>query len=150
MNPNGLLPDSDGLFDTDRVDMGYHYSPHIMFDLSLDPHKDSYTIGDNLKLLLDIETAPIQQTVDIYFVMLNPDNKILFGMDWVADMNPWITRFALPADLRFHDVTLLNIMIPNKKLAIEQAGTYTFAFTAFQSNSSNFLSNMSVVGIKIE
>ena len=91
--PQWLTTRTDGHFDTDRVDMGYHYNPHIMFNFSLDPEKESYTTGDNLKLLLNIETATIEQKADIYFLMINPENKIYFAMNWDTIANPLVLWF---------------------------------------------------------
>ncbi|MBU1627630.1 hypothetical protein KKB18_09710 [bacterium] len=129
---------------------GSSNNPHIMFDLSLEPHKDYYTIGDNIKLLLDIETAPVEQKADIYFVMLNPQNKIYFGMEWNDVVNSWITGFTLPSELSLNEVTLLNIIIPNEKPPIEKSGTYTFAFVAFVPGTIDFISNLSTISFDVE
>ncbi|MBU1627638.1 right-handed parallel beta-helix repeat-containing protein, partial [bacterium] len=148
--PQWLTTRTDGLFDTDRTDIGCHYNPHIMFDLSIDPSKDEFTSGDNMKLLLDVETASVPQIGDIYFVMLNPDNRLYFGMGWSTDAKPGVSEFTFPADLFIKDITLLNMTIPNTLPLIENKKTYTFAIAVTNTNSMNFKSNLPTVSFEVK
>ncbi|MBU1627608.1 hypothetical protein KKB18_09600, partial [bacterium] len=58
---------------------------------------------------------------------------------------PWIAGFKLPADLSISGIQILDIKIPSELPTIEEAGAYTFAFGAFVPNSSEFLSNLSII-----
>ena len=148
--PQCLTTRTDGLFDTDRCDMGYHYNPHIMFALRKDPEKENYTSEDNIKLLLDIETASLEQEVDIYFIMVNPSGETCFGMNWEHLVQPCFDGFTLPADLKVNDAVFLDITLPCSKPFIKDSGTYTFALAAFAPDTEDFLSNLAVVSFLIK
>jgi len=149
-NPQWLTTRTDGLFDTDRVDMGCHYNPHIEFKLNLDPDKQNFTSGDDLRLLLDIMTAPTPQTGDIYLIMLDPEGNTYFGMDWSQNIKPTASKYTLPDDLSVNDLTLLNVTIPCILPPINNNGMYSFAIAAFKTGTSEFISNLSTVGFEVE
>jgi hypothetical protein len=149
-DPKWTTTRTDGLLDTDTIDMGYHYQPNVVFDLKIDPVKVKFTSGENLKLYFGIETAPATTNVDIYFIMLHPDASTYFGMDWTTTGKPLLSNFTLPPDLSFKDVMLFDLTIPNALPPIGTLGKYTFAIGAFQPGTFNFLSNVGMVTFAVK
>ncbi|MBU1626651.1 right-handed parallel beta-helix repeat-containing protein, partial [bacterium] len=64
---------TDGVFDMDRLDMGYHYPPAVSFGLSITPEKESYVAGDTFYLLEDVKTANLPFPAELFFTMQSPD-----------------------------------------------------------------------------
>ena len=122
----------------------------IDFSLTLDPPLSQFASGDSFDILLGVKVPPKDETIDLYFVMLNPSNKIYFGFLW--DMNPAavLSNFTLPANFTLTDATLLNITIPNDTPPISDPGTYTFAIGATDPGTFDFISNIPTVSFDVQ
>ena len=143
---------TDGLPDQNVVDIGYHYSPLLKVDFSLNtfPKKDSYTTNDNFNLLLDIKTGELTESSDVYLVMLNPSGEFFSALDWFFELKPLLVDFDFPQNISLYGITLLNITIPNSKPSLQTPGTYTFAIAAFETGTAELFSNLSIISFEIE
>jgi hypothetical protein len=140
----------DGIFDSGRIDMGYHYPPLVQFELGIEPEKESFKDGALLKILLNIDTAPAKTDVDVYFLMLDPQDKIYSFPAWNMELQPAIENITLPENLSLHDYSFLEITLPSEKPPIKEAGTYTFAILAAKAGTMTPISNLSTVSFKVE
>ena len=141
-DPKWRTTRTDGVLDGNHVDMGYHYPPHIVFDLKLDPPKLGFAKGDSLKVLLDLDTAHESVVVDFYFVMLDPLNMAWSGLSWVNGLAPMATGIELPPDYSLENLQLLNIEIPSFEPLVFYSGQHIFAFAAMQAGTADFISNL--------
>lgn len=139
---------TDGIFDTDRIDMGFHYQPHVRLGLNIFPHKTSFSDGDNLQILLDIETAHVDQVVNFYIIMKNPAGEISSGMLWEPGVAPAVNDVAVLGGLDLSNLLLLDISLPSDTPEIKQQGFYEFYVVAVSAGSVDFLSNIATVSFK--
>ena len=143
---------TDGVFDIDRIDMGYHYPPHVQFELVIEPEKDSFQDGDKINVTADLITAPYggDMLVDLYFVLIDPKDNIYSYPEWEMGIKPVLENFPLPPNLSFNDIQLLDLNIPNSLPPIETSGKFTFAIGAFKAGTSDPVSNIAVNFFSVE
>jgi hypothetical protein len=122
----------------------------LEFGLKLDPEKTSYSNGNKIKLLVDIQSPSNPINVDLYFVMLNPANTAYFGMDWNTTPKSLLNNFTVPANLSIAGAPLLEITIPNSKPPIGTTGTYIFAIGAAEHGTVNFISNIAIASFEVK
>jgi predicted outer membrane repeat protein len=140
--PTDYINRTDGVVDTGRVDMGYHYQPHVRFGLALDPVKANYTNGDNITLNFDVATAPVVTKVNIYLIMVDPDGNIYSALAWNKGLLPLVEGLSVPKDLDIEGATIANFVLPSTKPPISKAGTYTFYMAALKPGTVDFISNI--------
>ncbi|MBU1628396.1 hypothetical protein KKB18_13590 [bacterium] len=143
---------TDGIFDTDRIDMGYHYSPHVQFEFGIDPERESFKAGDKIKITTDLITAPYRDNllVDLYFVMNDPENNIYSYPTWEKVLQPSFLNLPLPGNLSQEEIVLLEMTLPMEKPPIRLHGEYTFAIVAVMAGMMEPISNLSAVSIEVE
>jgi len=135
---------TDGVFDKDTVDMGFHYPPLIRFNLYAEPMRTSFKYYDSIKLYLDIRKVAPARTVDLYFFMEDPADSFVSGFSWTEGINPVLTNVPLPETMNIKDLLLLEINIPNANPPIMYPGTYKFYFEAVDSVTKELISNVSI------
>ena len=109
-----------------------------------------FSDGDKITLTIDLKTPPAETITDIYLALLNPYDKLYFGLEWSTKINPTISNFALRPDFNQSDITLMEFDIPTEKPPISYLGTYTFAIVAAKHDTMDFISNISTVSFTIE
>jgi len=133
---------TDGVLDSGRGDMGYHYIPHVYFELWMD-NFNTGAFGDfGFGPRLDLITAPLTPKVDIYFIMQTPSGEYFSGMDWEKGVKPFVTSIALPAGLDIDDDLLFTFKPPCDKPPVSDTGTYTFYVGAVKPGTVDFISNI--------
>jgi len=141
---------TDGIFDIDDMDMGYHYPPHVQFGLSLEPEEGSYTNGDELTLLLDLKTAPAQVDADIYLLLLDPAGKFYSAPSWKEGPAPLVRNYPLPASLDLEDIEVVTFDIPSASPPIMMPGKYAFYIAALAPGTADFLSEIASAEFNVE
>jgi hypothetical protein len=141
---------TDGLFDAGKPDMGFHYSPHVQFGLGIEPFKWWYKDGDSIDITLDLATAPVQVTVDIYFIMLDPDGSIFSGLSWEKSLQPLVTGFKLPAELCIEGTSLVTFTLPGEKPPVGKSGEYSLYIGALKPGTTDFISNLGLATLKVQ
>jgi len=150
-NPGQYTTRIDGIFDEGVTDMGYHHQPHVRFALYAEPSQPTYSLGEDLQILLDVKTAkssPI--TCDLYFVMLNPANTIYFGTGWGLTPSAVANNLPLTGNMNILRAPVMTLAIPNTFPPIASPGDYTFAIGATQPGTLNFISNIATVGLTVQ
>jgi hypothetical protein len=152
-----LTTRSDGAFDTNTIDMGFHYPPNVIFDLKITSLNFLFYPGDRAEILVNLKTSPkgLGENVDIYFVMINPRGSVYSGMGWDLGLKPLMRNVFFPADLSINDVLLFDKTMPCDKPPIpfnhDQTGqgSYKFAIGAVKSGTGEFVSNIDTVEVYI-
>jgi hypothetical protein len=141
---------TDGIFDKNLPDMGYHYEPHIQFVLSKSPNYYRVSTGNELQILLGIKTAPKNTTADVYLVMLDPQNQIWSGLQCTKGVTPLLRSFTFPANLSLKDIQLWSIKIPSDVPPITSTGKYTFCMMAVIPGTFEPISNQSIFELDVQ
>ena len=129
----------------------YSRSPEkIEFDLYIIPAQESYKESDNFMLNLDLRTPSTSTTSDLYFVMLDPANKLYFGVDWVTTPHEVSQNITLPGDFSLTGLSLMEITIPDSSPSISESGTYIFAIAAAKPGTIDWISNIATVSFMVE
>jgi hypothetical protein len=141
---------TDGIFDNNKKgDMGYHYQPHIMFNLHPCPKFD-FSVGENFKLLLNLDKVAPQRSIDLYFIMIDPDGRIYSGLSWKEELAPTAKNIHLPEFLNLDDAVILDGDLPFSNPPISISGKYTFAIAATLPETSDFISNIITTEINLK
>jgi hypothetical protein len=148
--PMDYITRTDGIVDTGRVDMGYHYQPHIQFGLEIDQLQASYTNGDNLRLKFDVTTAPVVTNANIYLIMVDPDGNFYSAMMWDKGLKPLVQNLAVPKDLNIEGAAIASFVLPSMKPPISKAGTYTFYLAALKPGTVDFISNVAMASFDMQ
>jgi predicted outer membrane repeat protein len=143
---------TDGFFDNDNIDMGYHYQPHIKFNLRIEPFKASYGSNDSIKILLDLDKVAPPSNIDIYLIMIEPNGIIFSGMDWSEDLKPALSSILLPSDISLKDIVIFENSIPVMEPPIntDTPGIYRLAIAAFISGSNELISNVEILSFELK
>jgi hypothetical protein len=141
---------TDGIFDTDTVDIGYHYQPHIWFGLDKTPVKDSYVAGDTLKLLESVKTAYNAFGMDIYFIMEDPTGALYYGLNWSINYHAALEGLIIFGGESLEDVSIMTISIPNENPPIMAPGDYTFSMYATKPGTDDLISEVAEVNFTVE
>jgi len=157
-NPEGIedfnhkdyITRCDGVVDTSTVDMGFHYIPHINFGLGVTPVKFAYKDGDDITLNLDLETASVDTTSDVYLLLMNPEGKFLPGMSWSPGLKPLVSGITLPADLAIESSPLFTFTLPDTNPPVDDPGWYTFYITALKPGTVDFISNIASSAFQVK
>jgi len=120
----------DSVLDHGRVDMGYHYDPNVVFDLSIISEYEFIKPGEEFGLALHFSTAPIENVVDLYFQMVNPNGEIFYGLGWREKIEPAISGLALAPNIDILLEPLLIFNVPSDSPPISEPGTYQFMIYA--------------------
>lgn len=136
----------DGIIDFDRVDMGYHYQPHIQFELDILTDRKILKAGDQFSLSLKVKTASVRNTVDLYFLLINPPGDEYSGLTWSKGKNPAAFGLIIPPDFNLDLENLLTFSIPSEFPDIEMPGTYKFVIYATLTGTDKFISNIDSEG----
>jgi hypothetical protein len=120
------------------------------FALHLNPEKTSFTNGDKIKALVDMQTPSNMVQADLYFVMINPANTLYFGMGWNTVAVPLLKNFTVPPNVSVKDLQLLELNIPNTLPVVGAPGTYIFAIGATEPGTINFVSNIASASFNVE
>jgi len=149
---DGRTNRTDGIFDRDRVDMGYYYAPTISFSLKLQPDKDFYESGDLIKVILDMETAPFtyNERVDIYVTYEDSSGSIYSGFDWISGERPALDGIMIPEGLILDDFTILERIVSTLNPPIREQGDYRLSISAYIAGTMDIISNISTVSFRIE
>jgi hypothetical protein len=150
LNMDRMTTRTDGIFDSGKVDMGFHYPPHIQPMLHTDQYKTTYRAGDSVDIMLDLITAPANINVDIYFAMMNPDGNLYTYPAWDDILKPLAVDIELPGDLDLGDINILSFSIPSEHPPIKEKGTYSLLIAVTKPATSDLLSEISSVSFKIE
>jgi hypothetical protein len=149
-SPYAYTTRTDGIFDKDITDIGYHFQPHVRLGLHIQPEQ-TFTTGDTLDLLFDVFTP--QTTAipcDVYFVMLDPSGKIFFAPSWNNVPGAVLSNVTLHADMSIGYAQLLSLSIPNTTPPVSAAGQYTFAIGTTKPGTLDFVSNIATVNITVQ
>ena len=156
-NHKKYITRADGVSDTGRVDMGYHYPFHIQFGLSIDvganggsPSKTPVSSGDELSLFFDITTAPEEITADIFLILLDPDGNLRSGLTWNKGVAPLVSGYKLNANLNIEGAQIASFTIPGSKPPVDAPGTYTFYLAAVKPGGVDFISNIEIASFKVK
>ena len=144
---------SDGIFDTDRIDMGFHYPPNIQFHLSIDPAKDTYKQGDTLNVLESVSGSFQSFQADIYFVLQTPENEWIYyhSKNWDLLPNPVLSNVTVPGGiLDIANVKILTIQIPSERPPISVPGKYKFITFAKKSGTDDNISLLAEAPFVVE
>lgn len=128
---NDLTTRTDGAFDTDAVDIGYHYSatpPTIeceAWDGSDALDERPFQAGDTLIASVTVENGGQPLWADVYAGFIAPDGSILFvssgGLQ--SEPAPFLETVLLPQSLPRTRINIFETQLPS---GIPE-GTYTFA-----------------------
>jgi len=149
-NHKDYITRCDGVVDTGTVDMGFHYIPHINFGLGVSPVKFAYKVGDEISLNLDLETAPVDTTSDVYLLLMTPEGKFLPGMTWSPGLKPLVSGITLPADLAIESSPLFTFTLPDTNPPVDDPGWYTFYITALKPGTVDFISNIASTAFQVK
>jgi len=150
-NPFAYTTRTDGIFDRDITDMGYHHQPHVKFDLHISPEQQlAFSDGDTIDILFDV-ASPANDSVicDIYFVMVDPSVMVYFGLGWSEAAGAVINKITLPPGLAIGYAQLLELTLPNTTPPVSGAGLYTFAIGATIPGTLDFISNIPTVSFDV-
>jgi len=111
-----LTTRTDGVADTGRVDMAYHYpltleqNPYIECSLN----SGEFSPGDLLVALYDIDNPGADITVDVYFAFVMPDGAILCISPARIDFGifPCMTDVFLHQGYSMEPTSLLSLAVP--------------------------------------
>jgi len=148
--PSTCTTRTDGVFDTGRADIGYHYSPHIQFDLEVKPERTLLSGGDSLQLLFDLNTGNKTTSVDIYLLLYDPEGNYYSGLIFDRGLTPMVSNYTLPANRSLEEIPLLEILIPSQKPPIRNSGSYSFVIAATISGTGDIISNIAEVNFAVE
>ena len=149
-NHNNYITRTDGVVDTGIIDMGFHYSPYIEFELGARPFKfGGFTDGDEVTIQFDLKTASTENTADIYLLLLDPDGKFWPGLTWDKGIKPLVKGFTLPADLDIESAPIVNFTIPSTKPPVDKAGRYFFYIAALKPGTIDFISNIATADFNV-
>jgi hypothetical protein len=149
-NQNDFITRSDGVFDSGRVDMGYHYNPHVFFGLTITPSKSSYKSGDKLTLNLYLKTAPAEIQADLYLILAATDGKYYSAMVWGNGVKPLAQNYTLSADLYIKALPFVNFTLPSTMPPINKSGKYTFYIAALKPKTTDFISNIYPISFNVQ
>ncbi|MBU1628222.1 PQQ-binding-like beta-propeller repeat protein [bacterium] len=143
---------TDGALDTGTVDMGFHFPPYVLFNLYIPLRPNDFSAGDRIVLTLDISIASVWlgTYIDVYLLMLDPDGIVYSGMDWEEGAKPLIARLSLFDKYKESDIMILDSILPSEKPPIKKSGEYRFFIAAAKAGTSDLMSNVSDVKIRLE
>ena len=139
---------TDGFFDMDLMDMGYHYPPNIIINLELE--RNYVKENDQIEISYDLKTPHKPITADIYFFMVTPDGLIYSAGDWNNVFTYLVRGAVFPSDMLINNRNLMSLTLPNIKPPIFGEGTYTFYIFATQTGKMSLISNVSSVSFFYE
>jgi len=133
---------TDGIFDSGRIDMGYHYTPHLNFDLKIISNGES-SVDNSVQhnIFLDLKTAPRPINADIYLVMIDPHTNFYSALDWMPGILPFIQNVEIPGRTDLDDLMLFSFFAPSDYPPVRKKGLYTFAIAGTKPGSIELLSN---------
>lgn len=152
-NHSTMTTRTDGVLDYDGTDMGYYYQPHIQFDLEVVPDQKTFKIGDNLKVLCDIVTAPYKKDLitDLYFILLDGQTGDFFSYpSWKIGFYPAAESLSVPGNLSFDDIELFDISLPSDLPSIPGKGMYALGIFAKSSITQKAISGAGFVIFEVE
>ncbi|MBU1625864.1 hypothetical protein KKB18_00690, partial [bacterium] len=111
--------------------------------ISINVDKGEYNPGDTVHVFIGVSNGPEHTIVDLYYVLLKPNNDLLFFPSWAKDFSnvpniPLVPNFNLPES----DVFQYNL--PSMFPPINETGNYTFAVGLTNQGTLDFLSIDSV------
>ncbi|MBU1627888.1 PQQ-binding-like beta-propeller repeat protein, partial [bacterium] len=121
----------------------------ITFNIEI-KDKTSFSSGDDLKLLIDLATNSLPQTIDLYFVMIHPSTQLYSYIHggWASGLYPILIKFEMPTNLDIKDAVLLNMKLPSNSPPINSFGNYIFAIAAVEYNTDYFVSNIATASFE--
>jgi hypothetical protein len=139
---------TDGVLDTGKVDIGYHYPPPVQFGLYIEPEKECYQNEDILTIRLDLSTCPQPVTADIYFILYDPSGIFWSGMSWSSGLKPVVSSLTLP-NISISDAALLTFTIPCENPPISAPGIYIFGLAAAKPGTMDLISNLATAKFEV-
>jgi len=122
----------------------------ISLALSLKPEKQSFKVGDQLQLLLSVQTYDKPVLMDLYWVVLPPEGELKFAPDWLTVPNPILKGIVIPEGFSLTDVLILNTEIPNMMPYLKSKGNYTYAMGATHHDTLIFIAPITTDSFKFE
>jgi formylglycine-generating enzyme required for sulfatase activity len=126
-----------------------HVYGEIKFLLHPDPKITNLYLDESINILLDLHTQNYPSNIDLYFVLLNPQNKLFFGLDWNELPTPVLKNFTVPPNLTISNAPIYTITIPNLKPPISMTGVYIFAIAATAPGTLDFVSQINTLQFKV-
>jgi parallel beta-helix repeat protein len=148
--PSDYITRTDGVVDTGRIDMGFHYKTHIRFGLSIDPILEKYGDGDSINLKFDIHTAPAEINADVFLIMLDPDGYLYSALLWNQGLQAIVQGLAIPKGLDIKGSLIASFEFPCSKPPIGKPWTYIFYLTALKPGTVDFISNIATARFTVE
>jgi len=113
------------------------FAPGQTISISLD--KSAYASGDTMHISISATNGSSDKKVDLYFVLLTPQNTLLFFPTWTGEING-LKGIVLPANLNIPDTEVFTYNLPSLVPLIQDSGNYTFAMGLASPGTFNFLS----------
>jgi hypothetical protein len=107
--------------------------------VSVSTDKAAYGANDTIHVSIGATQGDWGTTVDLYFVLLNPENKIYFFPGWSESVD-FISDVELPPNFNLQPTPVFNFSLPSNFPPIVQSGNYTFAIGLTEPGTLNFIS----------
>jgi predicted outer membrane repeat protein len=150
MNVDNMTTRTDGVLDCDRIDIGYHYKPPVLLNLEIKPEQDVFKKKDKIEISIDVDTAPVENIVDLYFIMQDPMGSIYSAMNWDEGLYVSVPDLTLIENLVLDDLFILEASIPSDIPQIKKSGSYTFAVFVTLQGKTDPISNIAAKSIKVD
>jgi len=140
-----MTTNSDAVFDTGLVDLGYHHSPNIIFELYMTPLKTTYCRSERPKIMLDVKTSIGVGPLDIYFTLNSPSGSVYSGMNWEEGARPLFQDISFTRHLELCGIEIMEMDLLSGSLPMAEPGYYTFAFAAMEPETGKLHSNLATL-----
>ena len=98
----------------------------------------AYKPGDKLMLNLLISNYGPDETGDLYFGMIAPDEAIYSLPGWSYGLNPIAENFTFPESFTMPIFEVVDVTLPSEKPPISQPGKYSFVVALADSGTTYF------------
>jgi len=117
------------------------------FEINIDcvPNYSNFYKSEKFDLLLNLKTAPEPVYVDVYFVVMNSQREIYYGMDWSKTPHPAFSNYKLPPDLVVKNADFMSIMVPDTNPPLSRSGNHIFAMGFAKPGTLEFISDISTL-----
>jgi hypothetical protein len=149
-DPSWATSRTDGIFDKGKIDVGFHYQPLIDFALNKTPVKFGYKAEDTLTILVDLNTAPLDVTADIYLIVSDPDGNLYSGFLWNQGIQPVARNIILPSNIDIKDGPIVTMTIMDNNPPLGKSGQYGVYLLATSPGTIDIISNLASLNFKVE
>ena len=114
-------------------------------NLELELNMNNFSYGDSLSLELSLKSNSSSESVDLYFVIMDPSNEFHSAWSWIKGIHPILVNYTIPPNSEIDGLILFERNLPSFDPSIEKTGRYLFAVGAFKPYTPELRSNISVV-----